>query len=177
MKKMPWQAATKINLSEKEENILNQMALGTHTPLHLKTRAKIVLMASQGLSSNEIRKNLGLVHNTVKRWRDRYTNMNTELRKIEAETPQRMRSAIKKVLSDEQRPGSPSKFRDEQVAAIIAMSCEDPMKFDLPFSHWTPELLQIEVIKLGIVESISVRQIGRFFKKKEIYSHTGVNAG
>jgi len=163
---MPWMPAVKINLSPKEETILNQLVVGTHVPLHQKTRAKIVVMASQGLSNNAIRNELGLLHSTVRRWRDRYLGQACELRRIEAETPHKMRSAIEEVLSDEQRPGCPATFSDNQVAAIIAMSCEDPKKFDLPFSHWTPELLQIEAIKLGIVDSISIRQIGRFLKRK-----------
>jgi putative transposase len=53
------------------------------------------------------------------------------------------------------------------------MACEDPAKFGLPFSHWTPELLQIEVIKLGIVKSISVRHIGRFLKRKRSTTEPG----
>jgi putative transposase len=57
------------------------------------------------------------------------------------------------------------------------MACEDPGKFNVPFSHWSPALLQIEVIKLGIVASISVRQIGRFLKKKGIYNLIAANAG
>jgi putative transposase len=57
-------------------------------------------------------------------------------------------------------------FRDEQIAAIIALSCEDPEVLGLPFSHWTPELLQIEAIKGGIIESISVRHVGRILKRK-----------
>jgi transposase len=161
---MPWSAAAKIEISEKEEAILNQLSVGTHTPLHLKTRAKIILMASQGQSNNAIRVKMTLRHETVKLWRDRYINISAELKQIEADVPHKLRRTIEAVLSDEQRPGAPSKFGDEQVAAIIAMACEDPSVFDLPFSHWTPELLQIEAIKLGIVDSISVRQVGRFLK-------------
>jgi len=163
---MPWMPATRIDLSEKESSILNQMAVGTHVPLHLKTRAMIVIMSSQGLSNTAISKKLGLLHATVKRWRDKYLIHASELCKIEAETPHKMRSTIEGILSDEQRPGCPPKFTDNQVAAIIAMSCESPEKFNLPFSHWTPELLRIEAIKLGIVENISVRQIGRFLKRE-----------
>jgi transposase len=163
---MPWQTASKIELSEKQERILTEIASGTHTPLHLKTRAQIVLFAAKGWSNNTIEENMDLDSKTVKRWRDRYSGQYEELKRIEAETPYKTRSAIQKVLSDEQRPGAPPEFTDEQVAAIIAMACEDPAKLDLPFSHWTPTLLQIEVKKLGIVEDISVRQIGRFLKRK-----------
>ena len=105
---------------------------------------------------------MGLEPSTVKRWRDRYGRQHEELRNAEMETPRKMRNIIEKILSDEQRPGGPPTFTDEQVAAIIALACEDPAKLDLPFSHWTPGLLQIEVLKRGIAESISVRQIGRF---------------
>ena len=166
MKNMPWKAAAKIELSEKQESILEQMSAGTHTAQHLKIRAQIILEASKGKSNNKIRKQMEIMPKTVQRWRDRFNNNSEELKRIESETPQKTRAAIKKILSDEQRSGAPPKFKDEQVAAIIALSLEEPAKFDLPFSHWTPELLQNEAIKLGIVESISVRQIERFLKRK-----------
>jgi putative transposase len=38
-------------------------------------------------------------------------------------------------------------------------------KYGVPFSHWTPGLLQKEAIKAGIVTSISVRHVGRILKK------------
>jgi len=88
------------------------------------------------------------------------------LTRIESESPRKLRIAIEKVLSDERRRGAPPKFKVEQVAAIIALSCEEPEKLGYPFSHWTPELLRVEAIKLGIVDSISLRQIGRFLKRE-----------
>jgi len=161
---MPWRSAAPITLSEKQERILTENAVGTHTELHLKIRSQIILNAAKGWSNNTIEKTMGIDPKTVKKWRDRYSAQYEELKRIELDTPHKVRSSIKDILSDEQRSGSPPKFRDEQVAAIIAMSCEDPSKFDLPFSHWTPELLQIEAVKCGIVDSISVRQVGRFLK-------------
>ena len=162
---MPWIRASKIELSEKQERILTEFAVGTHSPLHLKTRSQIILSAAKGCTNNTIEKNMELDAKTVQLWRDRYSKQQEELKRIEAESPLKVRGLIVKILSDKQRPGSPSKFTDEQVAAIIALACEDPAKIGLPFSHWTPGLLQIEVIKRGIVPSISVRQIGRFFKR------------
>jgi len=163
---MPWRAASAVVLSEKQERILREFAVGTHTPLHFKIRSQIVLFAAKGWFNDTIESNMGIDAKTVKRWRDRYSNGFEELRKIETETPHKLRSKIQEILSDEQRPGGPPKFTDLQIAAIIALACEDPAKIELPFSHWTPQLLQIEVIKRGIVESISVRQIGRFFKRE-----------
>ena len=163
---MPWMSARKIELSEKQETIIRQWSNGTHVSLHLKTRATIVLMASRGMSNNGIRHETGLERKTIRRWRDRYLNSFEELRRTEDETPHKLRSVMQNILSDEQRAGGPSKFTDAQVATIIALACEDPSKLELPFSHWTPELLQIEVVKRGIVDSISVRQIGRFLKRE-----------
>jgi putative transposase len=136
--------------------------------LHFKIRAQIVLNAAAGWSNNTIEVSMRLSAKKVKRWRDRYSAMQAELNQIEMGTPHKLRKAIEKVLSDEQRPGGPSTYSDEQVAAIIAMACEEPAKFDLPFSHWTPSLLQDAAIKMGIVDSISVRQVGRFLKRTGI---------
>jgi len=163
---MAWKTASVVELSEKEERILTGYAKGTHTPLHLKTRAQIILMAAEGSTNNAIERGLGLNGRTVTLWRNRYSGQHKELQRVEAEAPNKLRSTIEKILADEQRPGGPPTFKDEQVAAIMAMACEDPAMLGLPFSHWTPGLLQIEVVKLGIVESISVRQIGRFLKRK-----------
>ena len=163
---MPWRKAAPITLSEKQERILTENAVGTHIELHIKIRSQIILNAAKGWSNNTIEKAIGIDPKTVKKWRDRYSAKQEELKRIELETPHKVRSTIRDILSDEQRPGAPPKFKDEQVAAIIAMSCEDPSKFELPFSHWTPGLLQIEAIKIGIVENISVRQVGRFLKGK-----------
>ena len=174
---MPWKNATRVELSEKQERILIGYATGTHTPMHLKTRAQIVLKAARGWSNNSIEKDTGLDAKAVKRWRDRFGARHEELRHTEAETPGKIRSLIENILSDKQRPGGPPTFQDGQAAAILALACEDPAQHGLPFSHWTPGLLQIEVIKPGIAESISVRQIGRFLKKKETYSRTGADAG
>jgi hypothetical protein len=173
---MSWQTASKVELSENQKRILREYAVGTHTPLHLKTRSQIVLYAADGWGNNAIERSMGLDPQTVKVWRDRYSIQYEELRHIESETPHKLRNSIKQILSDKQRPGRPSTFTDDQVAVIIALACTDPSQFNLSFSHWTPELLQIEVIERGIVASISVRHIRRLLKKG-IYSHIGANAG
>jgi putative transposase len=162
---MPWKTATTIALRKKQEKILTEYAAGTHTPLHLKTRSSIVLLASQGMANNAIEEKLNVSPHTVKQWRDRYGGRYEELQQTETGTPHKLRSVIETILSDAQRPGAPPEFTDGPVAAITAMACEDPAKYDVPFPHWMPGLLQKEAIKSGIVKSISVRQIGRFLKR------------
>jgi putative transposase len=157
--------AMEIKLSPRQKRMLDVFSRSTHLLFHLKIRAKIVLLAANGSSNNAIERSMKIDKNQVKRWRDRYGNKLEQISLIEKESPQKLRSAIIEALSDAPRNGGPSKFRDEQVAAIIAMSCEDPEKFDLAVSNWTPGLLQRKAIELGIVESISVRHVGRLLKR------------
>ena len=126
---MQIKSAKKVDLSEKQRKILTEYAVGTHTPLHLKKRSQIVLNADKGWSNNTIEKEMGLDTKTVNRWRDRYSSRCEELKTVEAEVPLKLRSKIKEILSDNQRPGCPSTFTDEQVAAIIVLACEDPYAF------------------------------------------------
>jgi len=162
---MPQLSASPMLLSERQEQILSELARSTQQELHFKIRAEIVLQAARGCSNNEIERNMQISQRRVKCWRDRYSAKHDELMKIEAESPHKLRSAIKNVLTDEQRAGTPAKFRDEQVAAIIALACKDPMEMGLPFSHWSSASLRLEAIKLGIVDDISARQVSRFLKR------------
>ena len=57
------------------------------------------------------------------------------------------------------------------VAAIIALACMSPSKFGLPFSHWSASSLRDEAISLGIVEDISIRQVGRYLGGKDLKPH------
>ena len=156
--------AVEISLNEHEKRILTELKNGNHTPLHLKKRSEIILRASDGESNIEISRQMQMNRENVTKWRNRYAAASEELAKTEAETPRKLRGIIESVLSDAPRPGTPSTFTDEQVACIIALACELPENLGLPFSHWSPSLLQKEVIKRGIVESISAIHIGRFLK-------------
>jgi len=132
--------------------------------LHLKKRSEIILLASTGTSNMEISKKVEMKRENAVKWRNRYAGAREELTKTVTEAPRKLRSMIEKVLSDAPRPGAPCTFTDEQVACIIALACELPGNLGLPFSHWSPTLLQKEVINRGIVESISAVHVGRFLK-------------
>jgi len=163
---MPWKVAKEINLTKSQERILKQFAQGTHTELHIKERSKIILMANSGYANHKIKRELNTTGNRVIKWRNRYNEKAGYLQDIENKTPLKLKSEIIKTLSDEPRPGAPPKFTDVQVAAVIALSLEDPSEIGLPFSHWTRELIREVAVQRGIVDDISVSQIGRFFKRK-----------
>ena len=163
---MPWRLPKEIKLTECQERIIKQFAQGTHTELHIKERSKIILLANSGYGNHQIERELQITNNSVIKWRNRYNEKTAYLQNIEEKTPLKLKSEIKKILSDEPRPGAPPTFTDVQVAAIIALSLEDPSEIGLPFSHWTQELVREIAIQRGIVDDISVSQIGRFFKRK-----------
>ena len=78
------------------------------------------------------------------------------------------------VLNDRDRPGGPPTFSAEQLTRIIAVACEKPDESDRPVTHWTPwaprELVG-EVVKRGIVDSISPRHIDRLLKRGDLCPH------
>ena len=82
-----------------------------------------------------------------------------------------MRRAIEAVLSDEPRPGAPGKFTPEQVTQILAVACEPPEKSGRPITHWTAHELADEVVKRGIVASISPSQVGRYLREAALQPH------
>jgi putative transposase len=159
--------AIEIELSESQRRILTEYAKSSHKALHLKIRSEIILRAADGSSNAAIEREMGINPNSnkVRRWRDRYGNSQEHLSMIERESPHKLRSTIIELLSDEERSGAPPRFRDEQIASIIAMACDSPEKFNLPVSHWTPALLRLKAIEVGIVNEISVRHVGRFLKR------------
>lgn len=49
----------------------------------------------------------------------------------------------------------------EQVIELFALACSRPSDYGRSISHWTARELANEIMKQGIIESISVRHIGR----------------
>ena len=82
-----------------------------------------------------------------------------------------LRRAIEAVLGDEPRPGAPGKFTPEQVTQILAVACEPPEKSGRPITHWTAQELTDEVIKRGIVASISPSQVSRYLREAALQPH------
>jgi putative transposase len=74
-------------------------------------------------------------------------------------------------LQDSERIGAPVKFSMEQVIELFALACSKPEDYGRPISHWTCRELADEIIKQGIIESISVRHVGRLLEEAELKPH------
>jgi transposase len=147
---MPGPKPSPVPLSEKEREELQTFVRAHKTSQQVAFRARIILLLAEGLAVLEVASRLKTTPTTVRLWRQHW------LERAEAPVIER--------LQDDLRPGTPQTFTAEQWCQIIALACEPPELSGRPISHWTPRELTDEVIKRGIVSTISVRHIGRFLK-------------
>lgn len=165
-------SAAKVVITERQQEVLRRLSTATTMAKRLTQRAAVILLAFEDLDNETIGKRVGLERHQVGIWRRRWQNAFDKLIKIEClEAAAALRQAIEAVLADEQRPGSPGKFTAEQLALILAVACEPPEKSGLPITHWTGQELADEVIKRGIVESISASQINRYLREAQLQPH------
>lgn len=171
---MPISKALPIQLSNRQETLLQQIVRRTTNSYRLVRRAKLILGAASGESNSSISRRLELDREQVALWRERWREESEKLVAAEKQqvTDKKLVALIEQILSDRQRPGTTKSFTVEQVVKIVAIACESPEKSDRPVSHWTPKELANEAIKRGIVEKISPRTVGRFLKR----SHTATTS-
>ena len=156
-----------LYVSEKQELILQRILRRSTSPQSLVLRAKIVRAGTEyGRRDTQIGRELHCSAQTVSTWRHRWVDAWDKLMAIEATDDEpELEAAIVEVLSDRPRPGSPAKFTAEEITQIIQVACEAPTLSGRPITEWTPRELADEVVKRGIVASISPTQVGRFLKR------------
>jgi transposase len=168
---MPGKAA-KVTVTERQHELLLALRNASTAPSHLRQRAAVILLAFDGLRNDEIADRIGLGRFQVGRWRRRWARAWSGLIDLECrETRADLRRAIEAILSDAARPGAPGKFTAEQVTQILAVACEPPEKSGRPITHWTAHELADEVVKRGIVDSISTTQVGRYLREAAMQPH------
>jgi len=168
---MPGKAA-KITVTERQHNILLTLRNAITAPAHLRQRAAVILLAFDGRRNEDIAAEVGLGRRQVGRWRRRWAKAWSGLIDLECrETKADLRRAIAAVLTDAPRPGAPGKFTPEQVTQILAVACEPPAKSGRPITHWTAHELADEVVKRGIVTSISTSQVSRYLRAAALQPH------
>ena len=98
--------AIAIVLGDEERDELDQRVRRRKTLHGAARRARIVLLAADGLSNTVIAEKLGVSRRTVGLWRSRFAE-----RRLEG-------------LDDEPRPGAPRKIGDDKVAEVITKTLE-----------------------------------------------------
>ena len=164
---MPGPKPLQVRLNDKQHGFLEHLVRRQTSPQRLVRRAKTILYAAAGMSNAQIAGQLDTSRNTVSLWRQRWWAHAEALNTAQGAgdgDPALLKRMIS-MLGDAPRPGSPSDFSAEQLTQIISVACESPEDSGRPVTHWTPRELRDEVIKRGIVDHISPRTVGRFFKR------------
>lgn len=163
---MPTPLPPQLTLSHRQRIILQSMASSRTIPFRLVLRAKIILAMDDGTNNLQIARHFHINRETVRDWRATWLSNSEKLQQTEvaSDDDKPLARLIQDILTDKPRSGAPATFTAEQICQIIALACENPADSLRPISHWTPRELAEEVIKRNIVDSISVRSVGRFLK-------------
>ena len=159
--------AQEIRLSDQQRAILERWRRNrAGTSAQMMERCSIILLSAEGVSNEEQGRRLGVDRQRVRRWRTRWAKNEERLATAEREgaSDKDLAKLVEDVLSDEPRSGGPPTFTAEQLTQIIAVACELPAECGRPVTHWTPRELADEVIKRGIVDTISPRHVDRLLK-------------
>ena len=158
-------SAAMLDVSEEHQDQLHAIVRKHTSPHQLVVRARIILLANEGVTVHETARRLGIARTTVQIWRRRWAEAGQE--------------DVHERLSDRPRSGAPATYTPEQVCAIVAIACERPEDSERPITHWTRIVIADEAVKRGIVESISQRAIGHFLKRCQpaTASHTRLADG
>ena len=156
---MPRLQPEPLKLTSAERQTLEQLVNRHKTPQQLALRARIILLADEGLNHRAIGRKLGISRDMARHWRRRWL-----------ELAEKDRPALER-LRDAPRSGAPPSFTAEQITHLYALACEDPRESGRPISHWTPRELADEMVKRKIVHSISPRHVGRLLKRADLKPH------
>jgi len=130
---MPSSVLSPIELSAAERAQLESWTRRRTSAQALALRARIVLLAADGLNNIEVAARLGVARNTVAKWRTRFLAHRLD------------------GLSDEPRPGRPRTVSDEQVEAVVIKTLETTPK---DATHWSTRSMARE---LGLTQSAVLR--------------------
>jgi putative transposase len=154
-----------IPLTHRQRAMLEEMVHSRRRPHDEVQRATIILQSADGARARHLAEALRVSEPTVRLWRKRWALAAPHLAATEAAADaESLCGLLQQVLRDEPRRGRPTTSTPEQLCQIMAMACEVPQASDRPVTHWTPRELADEVIKHGIVPTISPHSIGRFLK-------------
>ena len=90
-------------------------------------------------------------------WRQRWLGLSAGWRLADLGVAER--------LADAPRSGTPARITPEQVCRIVALACEAPGASGRPISQWSTTELAAEIVRRGIVETISPRHAARLLKR------------
>lgn len=156
---MPRLSPKSLKLESEEHEQLQELMNRHNTPQQLALRASIIVLADAGQNHREIARQLNISRKMARLWRERWlAGQATGMSVIER-------------LQDEERSGAPAKFELEQISHLFKLACDNPADYERPISQWTARELAEELVKQGIVETISPRHVGRLLAEADLKPH------
>ncbi|MEA2567173.1 MAG: hypothetical protein QOD49_2350 [Actinomycetota bacterium] len=134
-----------VNVEEREE--LQRLVRAHTTPQRLVKRAKVILMAGDGVPNHQISMAVGMGEAYVAKWRQRF-----EAKRMDG-------------LADDPRPGRPRIYGPEERLRLVATVTSEPPD---PASHWSHSQL---ADTLSEEVGISASQIGRILAAMDLKPH------
>lgn len=156
---MPKSTPEPLHLEDGERQQLHQLVNRHNTAQQLALRASIILLADEGHNHREIARELNISRDMARLWRTRWLSSTQKNMTVEAR------------LQDAERSGAPATFSLEQIVQLFAIACEKPEVYKRPISQWTARELADEMVKQGIVKSISPRHVGRLLAEASLKPH------
>lgn len=164
--------AERIEIFPRAKALLEKELKRRHLESHYYDRMRIIIKSHANLKNKQIATTLGCGEHTVSRWRQRWKQRHQELKDYEKGpdgrgiTDKELMEKIKEILTDCARVGAPSRISKVEVNRLVALACESPEKYGLPFTHWTHQELSKQAHKMKI--EISPAHVGRLLKKRLI---------
>lgn len=109
-----------IILKDEDQKILRSLANSQTAEHRQVTRAKIILLASEGYSNAEISSKIGVHRNTVSTFINKY-----------------LAAGLQYALNDSGRSGKPSLITDEEKTYITSIACTKPKELGQAAELWT----------------------------------------
>jgi transposase len=145
-----------IELTDTERTSLERLTRQHKSPQQIALRARIILAAADGLNNAQIAHQVEITVDTARHWRRRWLGLQG-LPLDELSVAER--------LEDAPRSGKPPRITAEQVCQLVALACEPPPTAERPISHWSGQDLADELMKRGIIDTISGRHASRLLKR------------
>jgi transposase len=134
-----------ITLPETERQQLRNFVKHGKKSAQSITRARILLLADEQRSDEEITRLLGVNRATVHRVRKRYRER-----------------GLQQTLMDQPRSGAPAKIDARVETTLTMLACSDPPE---GYGRWTLQLLADKLVEVGVIESISLESVRAALKK------------
>lgn len=157
-----------IQLTEEQCSELEKLIQSGRAPARVQTRARILLLAAQGKSDDEIGASLLTTVSTIQRTLRRFTYGGTVdgAQKAGAVGLDGLEMLdIHLQIQDKPRPGRPPHITGDVEAKLTMLACSTPPRGR---ARWTLQLLADRMVELGYVDSISDTWVDHKLKKMRL---------